>query len=569
MQKALLIDIFALPEYDISLALGYLKAYADADPGVAAAWKIDLLHFPVDAKPEDVAAAVAKAAPDLVGFSCYSWNIRAVEKVLSRLPPLERTLVALGGIEVTPDPQGYLKDNPAADLVVFGEGEATFRELLERLKGGVDSFGPSTMQGLAGVCWRDGRQLRRNNPRPPIPDLSTIPSPYLGGTYGDLLKGQDRVMVETARGCPYTCTFCFEPRGFARVRSFPMERAKEEIAHIVKSGVREVAFLDTNFNMDRKRAVELWDFLAGLPRIRYAFELRGELIDDRQARALSALDYFAEIGLQSMHKRSLDAVKRWYDEEKFTSGLRSLMEAGLYRPCAHSGHGGVGVDLMMGLPGETVDDLMASFDFVFALNPSTVILTLTKILPGTELYEDARKYDYSFDTGAQYEMTKSSTVGPKEVADMLRFRDAVDLAYNRLHAVRTIAWLSGELQVPPSAIHRDLGRRLPGCGKPPAELDAQDLSRLLGEVAEARGRADLAKGVGDRLTAENLLNLLQRNREKRRSWWAHALFRLGHRFLARFGGLPPLPAVRAAGYAPVTPSPSVPGAGRRPPVETA
>jgi radical SAM superfamily enzyme YgiQ (UPF0313 family) len=542
MRKALLIDLFALPEYDISLALGYLKAYADADPAVKAAWRIELMHFPVDTPPGDIVAAIDRVGPALVGFSCYSWNIRSVEKVLAKLPNLDDRLVALGGIEVTPDPAGYMKANPVVDLVVFGEGEVTFRELLDRLKEGVDRFGPATMEGLQGVCWRDGRHVRRNTARPPIADLETVPSPYLTGAYGDLLEGQDRVMVETTRGCPYTCTFCFEPRGFARVRSFPVERAKAEVEAIIEAGVKEVVFLDTNFNMDRPRAIELWDFLARRGRgVRYAFELRGELLDENQSRSLSQLDYFAEIGLQSIHKKSLDAVKRWYEPDRFAAGVSGLLEAGIYRPCAHSGHGGVSVDLMMGLPHETVEHLLASFDFVFALCPSTLVLTMTKILPGTELWDDAKKFRYEFDTGAQYEMTGSSTVTRKDIGEMVRFRDAVEFAYNRLHAVRTIGWLAGELGVRPSAIFVEIGRRMATPGRAPATFTVDDLERFLAEIAADRGRADLGKAVADKLGSEDLLNRLQRNREARRTWWADFVFRVGYRLLTRFGGLPPLP----------------------------
>jgi radical SAM superfamily enzyme YgiQ (UPF0313 family) len=547
MRKALLIDLFALPEYDISLALGYLKAYADADPEIRGAWQIDLLHLPVGTPADAVVAAVAKAAPDLAGFSCYSWNIRDVERAVGRLPEDGRPIVVLGGIEVTPDPSGYLRKNRNADLVVFGEGEITFRDVLAALKDPASRPGAATLGSVQGVCWRDGKAVKRNAGRPPIPDLSTIPSPYLSGSYGALLKDQDRVMVETARGCPYTCTFCFEPRGFAKVRSFPVDRVKQELRSIVGAGVREVAFLDTNFNMDRKRAVDLWGFLADLGgRVRYAFELRGELIDAEQSRALSRLDYFAEIGLQSIHKRSLDAVKRWYEPERFSNGVRGLLEAGIYRPCSHSAHGGVAVDLMMGLPTETVADAMESFDFVFSVAPSSMALTMTKILPGTELYDDAKKFRYAFDEDAQYEMTSSATVTRDDARALLRFRDAVEFAYNRLHAVRTIGWLSDRLGLRPSKVFSLLGDRMAADGRPPATLTVKDLEEHLAALAAERGDARLAEEFRDKFAAENMLNALQRKREAKRNWWSRLLFKAGHGFLTRFGGLPPLPAPRSA-----------------------
>ena len=537
MKRVLLIDIYALPEYDISLALGYLKASADTDPAVKAAWQVELLHLPVDTPADQVAAAIAKSGADLVGLSCYSWNIRAVERGLAAAA-LEGPMVILGGIEVTPDPAGYLKKVRRAAAVVFGEGEITFRELLLRLKDG-----PAPLEGIPGVAWRDGAAIKRNGPRPPIADLATVPSPYLEGSFGDLLAGQDRVMVETARGCPYTCTFCFEPRGFAKVRSFPTARAKAEIEAIVRAGVKEIVFLDTNFNMDRKRAVDLWKFLAGLGGgVRYAFELRGELLDAEQAKALAGLDYFAEIGLQSIHQRSLDAVKRWYEPRRFADGVAGLLDAGIYRPCAASSHGGVSIDLMMGLPNETVADLLASFDFVFSRSPSTIVLTLTKILPGTELHDDAKKFNYEYDPGAQYEVTGSKAITKADIATMLRFREAVDYAYNRLHAVRTIAWMAAGLGCAPSAIFQDLGKRMEADGRRSAEFAAEDLVPMLAAFAREKGNAAVADGVADRWSAENMLNVLQRNREAKRTWWRNLVFRTGYRLLGRFGGLPPLPS---------------------------
>lgn len=543
MRRALLVDLYALPEYDLSLALGYLKAFADADPGVKGSWDIRLLHLPVATPPGDVAAAVAREAPDLVGFSCYSWNIRAVEKALTRLPASGRPLVVLGGIEVTPDPAGYLRRNRNADLVVFGEGEETFREVLQRLAAlPPGPLGASALAEVKGVCWRDGRKERRNAARPPIADLATVPSPYVTGAFGPLLAGQDRVMVETTRGCPYTCTFCFEPRGFARVRSFPADRVKEEMRAIAAAGVREVAFLDTNFNMDRKRAVEVWGFLAGLPgRIRYAFELRGELLDAEQARAISALDYFAEIGLQSVHERTLDTVKRWYDRARFTNGVRALLEAGIYRPCAFSAHGGASVDLMMGLPGETAADFLRSWDFVFAVGPSTIVITMTKILPGTELGGEHAKHGYVFDEDAQYEATSSRTLTAAEARDLASFRDASDWVYNRVHAVRTLAFTAQGLGIPPSEVVIEIGRLVAKSGRRASDLGPAELGPLLAEVCRARGKGDLGEKAVEKLSAENTLVALQRYRESKRTWWSRFVFAAGYRLLTGIGGLPPLP----------------------------
>ena len=123
MPKALLIDLFALEEYDLSLALGYLKAFAHGDPGVKEAWEIELAHHSIETDPDELVASVMRAEPDLVGFSCYSWNIRAVERAVAKMGSREdKPVVILGGIEVSPDPLASLRRNRNADAVVFGEG---------------------------------------------------------------------------------------------------------------------------------------------------------------------------------------------------------------------------------------------------------------------------------------------------------------------------------------------------------------------------------------------------------------------------------------------------------------
>ncbi|MCU0722810.1 MAG: radical SAM protein [Planctomycetes bacterium] len=542
MHKALLIDLYAMEEFDLSLALGLLKAHADADPGVREAWEVEFLRLPAKTPPEEVVSRIVRSGAAVAGFSCYSWNVRAVEQAVSKLPDKERPLVVLGGVEVTPDPAGALHRNRKVDAVVFGEGEETFRALLLALREGAQAFGAATAGGIKGLAWRDAKSVKTNPERPPIEDLGTVPSPYLAGAYGDLLRGRDRVMVETARGCPFRCAYCYESRGFSKVRSFPVERVKEETAFLVRQGVKEIVFLDTNFNHDRGRALEILAHLKSLGgRVRYAFELRAEPIDDEVARAVSALDYFAEVGLQSTNPAAMEAVGRPLDLDRFKAGLRRLLEAGVYRPCSFSAGGGVTVDVMMGLPNDSLEDVLASFDFAFSLSPSKIALSMTKILPGTALFEDAKKYRFKFEPDAQYQVTSSRTMSKKDVDALLEFREAVDLAVNRVHAVRTLAWAAEDLKTRPSAILMEIGRQIGKSGRPGSELTVKDLADLLAEFCEGRGSVRVADASGGKLTSEGMLNVLQKLRERRRTWWANAAFSLGHWFLRTFWGLPPLP----------------------------
>jgi len=544
MRKALLIYLHGKDEPGLSLALGYLKAYADADEEVRRTWSIEIHHARDDTDPREVVATIDRAAVEVVGFSCYSWNIQAVHRVVKGLDAKNRPRVVLGGVEVTPQPVDVLRRNRQVDFVVIGEGEETFRVLLQRLGKDGHEAGSEDLSDVEGLAWRNGRSVKVNGPRPPIADLSTIPSPYLSGSYGDYVRGIETVPVETARGCPYSCTFCFEPRGFKTMRAFPLDTVKKELAFIARLGVPEIEFFDTNLNYDRKRSVEILRFLRTLgKRLRYRFELRAELIDEEQCRALGALTFFAELGLQSTNPEALEAVKRPTNMKKFESGVRSLLDASIYRPCSYSPLSGVLIDVMVGLPRDTASDILASFDYTFGLAPSRIAVAITKILPGTELYDDVtqRKFRYKYDPEDDHIIRSTATLSRQEVQDFIHFKYAVDSAYNKLHAVRTIGWMARQLQVRPSEIFMEYARRLARDERVWEAFTVKDLTEVLTEIAEKRGHAEVGKKVGSKLAAETMLNLLQNVKEKRRSWWSRLLFGAGYRFLSVFGGLPPLP----------------------------
>ncbi|MHC5037665.1 MAG: B12-binding domain-containing radical SAM protein [Planctomycetota bacterium] len=544
MRKALLVDLYGLKEFDLSLALGTLKAYADADPEIRETWEIELAHLDVRTPTEELVVAVMRSEAELVGFSCYSWNIHAVERVVAKMGSREkRPLIVLGGVEVTPDPGQALRRNRNADVVVAGEGEETLAVLLKALKGGKGTFGASTIGDVKGIAWREGKSVHVNALRPPIQDLSTIPSPYLSGTFGDALKGQDRVMVETARGCMYRCAYCYESRGFQKVRTFPTERAKEELSALARLGIPEVVFLDTNFNGNREHALEILRHLKRIGRkTRYAFEIRAELLDEEVIRGITALDFFVEIGLQTTNPKAIEAVNRVYDSAKFEANVKALMEHSIYRPCSFSAGAGVTIDVMVGLPYDTLKDILATFDTVFALAPSKIAVSMTKVLPGTALFEQAKKHRYKFDPEAQYQVTANRFLPKKDIESLLLFREAVDLAYNRVHAVRTIGWATADLKTKPSSVFMELGRQIGKMEKPAKELSVRELADLLAEFCEGRGSVRVAESVGSKLTAEGLLNVLQKLKERKRSWWARLFFGFGRRFLALFWGLPPLPS---------------------------
>lgn len=505
-------------------------------------WSIDLLHRCVDIGAREITADVERAGADLVGFSCYSWNIREVKQVVHGLAGTRKPIIVLGGVEVTPDPAKVMLGCRAVDVIVFGEGEATFCALLGRLGEDAQAVSRGRLGDVEGIAWRCGRSVHVNDPRPPIGDLSTIPSPYLSGAFGDSVRNVRTAPLETVRGCPYHCAYCFEARGFKTMRAFPLERVKEEIRHLVRMGVEEIEFYDTNLNFDRERALALIRFLRTLGRrISYWFELRAELLDGELTRALGALHFFGEVGLQTTNPPALKAIRRTLNRRRFEAGVRALLEASIFRPCAYSRRLGIAIDVMAGLPHDSVSDVLETFDFAFRLAPSKIMLAMTKILPGTELHEKAATFQYRFDASDDHMIRSSSTLSSEEVKHLVHFSYAVYAAYNNLHAVRTTGWMAGQLGIRPSRLFLELGRRMAVTGVAWKSLTVADLAELLAEIGRDRGNRLAARKVASKLGAETILNLLQSIREKRRTRWSRWLFTIGYRALSFLGWLAPLP----------------------------
>ena len=180
-------------------------------------------------------------------------KILDLSRLLKQLDPEIKIL--LGGPEAGPAAEKYLIENPAVDLIVRGEGEETFKEVLCSFL----ANGP----GLAftkGITYRENDGIVSTDPRPLIADLDEIPSPYLTG----ILKPRDEVTyIETFRGCPYRCAFCYEGKNFPELRFFSDERVKKEIELIMSiKSIRSFHIVDSVFNLKKDRLSRLVNLIS-------------------------------------------------------------------------------------------------------------------------------------------------------------------------------------------------------------------------------------------------------------------------------------------------------------------
>ena len=372
-EQPLKIALVALnrPGYQ-SLALGNLRAYAEANERLRGKVAFQTLDLTTEVDAWWVAYRILRMAPDVAAFSVACWSARAIYETCSIIRDADHRLtIILGGPEVGAIAEEVLTTNPAVDAVVRGEGEETFAQLLRAIASG------KRMWMCPGVTARNGDTIASAPDRPLIEDLDTIPSPYLSGV---LVPAEELSYVETYRGCPHHCSYCFEGKGSTRVRSYSRERIAAEIDAVATApGVRTFSFVDSVFNLTSERLGWLADLLEpyaqrGLSL--HTIEVDIERIDAEQARDLRRAGVTSvETGPQSIGVDALQTCHRSLDWQRFAQGVAHLKGEGISVEC----------DLIIGLPGDDAYDVIAGLRWLFDLDPGVVQSSTLHVLPGTDL----------------------------------------------------------------------------------------------------------------------------------------------------------------------------------------
>lgn len=400
MRDVLKVALLAMnaPGYQ-SLALGYLRAYAQADDRLKGRVGFQTLDLTTDIDPWWAAYRVLELQPDVLGVSVTCWSARAVYdlcRVVKSAQPHVR--IVLGGPEVGPIAQHVLESHPEIDAVVRGEGEVTFAEYLRALATNRDAW------RVEGITARraDGAIVSAPD-RALIADLDSIPSPYLTGV---MTPVDGAGYIESYRGCPHKCGYCFEGKGYGRIRSFSEARIEAEIRALVEThDVTSFSFIDPVFNLTGERLAFLSATLAPYARrgIRlHTVEVDIERIDDTGAALLAEAGVASvETGPQSVGVAALAACHRRFDAGRFSAGVAALRRHGISVEC----------DLIVGLPGDTVDDFFDGMRFCFALDPGKVQTSTLHVLPGTDLWQRAEELGLVYDAEPPHEIIATATIG--------------------------------------------------------------------------------------------------------------------------------------------------------------
>jgi radical SAM superfamily enzyme YgiQ (UPF0313 family) len=390
---------------NVPLAAGYLKLFARRS-GLEERFEIDIFPAALANGLSDrglVEAILARGA-DLVGFTCYLWNIERSLWIAARLREANPKIrIVIGGPEVTAD-NDWVINHAAIDYAVCGEGEQTFAELLRAIE--TDRFIP----GTPGLHLR-GRSLTPPPFRTPIPKLDEISSPY---TAGILDAGDEKLMLlETIRGCVFKCKFCYYPKSYDGLYFLSEDRIEANLRHAAERGVTEVVLLDPTLNQ-RKHFNDFVKLLAKLNPNRqwtYFGELRGEGVGAETAKLLREANFTeVEVGLQSVDPKAQELMARKNGKAAFERGATAMIDAGLR----------VKVDLIVGLPGDTVESVREGLNYLHGtgLYHDVQVFQLS-ILPGTAFRQEANELGLRFQPRPPYYVLQTPTFDLAAMGDLM------------------------------------------------------------------------------------------------------------------------------------------------------
>jgi anaerobic magnesium-protoporphyrin IX monomethyl ester cyclase len=402
-----------------SLALPCLAAFCSDLPAVT----VTIREYTVNEPREHLLRLIMSERAGMVAFSCYIWNIRKILQIVSDIKKIApKTLIVLGGPEVSFSVFELMNENPSVDFIIKGEGEATFRRLAEALTTqGAEAFPGSALEEIENLFFRDNGDISSGPPGRGYLPLDSIPSPFQTGQV-DLDK--PLTYYETSRGCPFSCAFCLSSVE-GQVRSFSMERIRSDMLLLMRRQVPKIKLVDRTFNYDIRRTHDIWRFILDHNQCsHFHFEIAADLLNDaliEMLREVPENTFRFEIGIQSASKDTLKQVNRSADLARIFYVVRRLRAE--TRVELH-------LDLVAGLPGEDYQDFLASLQAVADLHPHQIQVEPLKVLKGSPMRDIARREDYSFSDSPPYTVLRNPWLSYEDIVRIETIGRLLDLFYN-------------------------------------------------------------------------------------------------------------------------------------------
>ena len=371
----------------LPLALGLILANAKADDVIGEAFDFD---YCITREPVDIAVD-RFYAPSAIGFSCYMWNfeysLTIAREIKKRFP---KCLIVVGGPAIPGREDRlvqFLTVNRCVDIAVRKEGEQAFAEILRAHQG------HGEFAQVKGIAYRglSGEPILTPQ-RPRLKNLDALPSPYLDGTFDDILARHKEFITgtiwETNRGCPFSCAFCdWGQATESVVHTYSIERLNAELEWIARNGISYIYAADANFGIKRRD-----------------FDIARKMATLRESTGYP--QYFMINWLKNSHERMIrivDALKasdvgcrvtlsmNSNDPETLSTIKRANIKLDTFKALKaeyNSRNVATYTELILGLPGETYDAFTNGIVSVISPYPRDhFTIYLCRILENAELAE--------------------------------------------------------------------------------------------------------------------------------------------------------------------------------------
>ncbi|MCH7320747.1 B12-binding domain-containing radical SAM protein [Solibacillus sp. MA9] len=481
-----------------NLAIRYLKAAIQPE------FVCELAEYTIKDPAFNIVSDLFQKKPDIVGFSCYIWNINETIAVIRMLKTvLPNVKIVLGGPEVSYDVHDWLRKHDEIDYIIMGEGEVSFKEMLRHFNGEIE------LEKVPGICYLHDGKLKIHA-QPPKVDLREIATPFRFEE--DLPHLGKRIQyIETSRGCPFSCQFCLSSIEVG-VRYFNREKIKEDIRYLMDNGAKTIKFVDRTFNISRSYAMEMFQFLIDehKPGVVFQFEItadimRPEVIQFLNDNAPRGLFRF-EIGVQSTNDLTNDLVKRRQNFEKLTRTVTMVKEGG--KIDQH-------LDLIAGLPEEDYNSFRKTFNDVFAMRPEELQLGFLKLLRGTGLRLEAEKYGYTYVDISPYEIFSNNVLTFDDIVRIKHAEDVLEKYWNAHRMDHTIEYLVTQVFETPFDFFQNFGTYWETKGWSRIGHQLEDLFRRLLEFLQTVENANI-----DIITSLMKYDFLSgQHFQPRKLWW--------------------------------------------------
>ena len=390
-----------------TLAPWCLKAYCDAHELDC---EIMVQEHTVNDHVADIVTTLYQSVPDVVGFSCYIWNIEHISKVASILKKcLPHCIIILGGPEVSfeTDCSAY----PFADYIIQGAGETLLLELLREIKAGKASHGEIIKS-------------------PSTPALNELPTPCTKAYYESFGEGRmvsianQLIYFESSRGCPFSCAYCLSSAE-SGVEELALERVFSDLDRLVAHGAKCIKFVDRTFNANRRRAGEILRHILTLETdCTFHFEVAADLFDAEQLALISGMPERRvqfEIGLQSTNRETLTEIDRVMNLDRVLQNICTLVGFGNCH---------IHLDLIAGLPFETLETFAKGLDACISVRPHMLQLGFLKLLKGTKIRANSEAYGYVYNDFPPYEVFQSASMSFADLIKLRGIEAVIDKFYN-------------------------------------------------------------------------------------------------------------------------------------------